>query len=236
MNTIKILLVDDHPIVREGYRRLLERQPGFIVCAEADNAKDAYKAFSTAQPDVVIMDLHLPGAGGLEAVRHIRQRDSHARILIFTMQLSAAYALKAFEAGASGYVTKSRAAAEVVRAVADIAKGRRVISDDVSKAIAADRLAGSTHLTDGLSARETEILSMIARGIGSDEIAGLLHLSQKTVRNHHYTIKTKIDARNDAHLVWLAIGAGLFEFTHPQVEQLDDADQGLPPKNCGDRA
>lgn len=214
--SVRILLVDDHPIVREGYRRLLEQQPGFVVCAEADNAKDAYKFYCSEQPDVVIADLHMPGAGGLEAVRHIRQWDPRARILIFTMQLGAAFALKAFEAGASGYITKSSPAEEVVRAVSDIAKGRRVLSDDISQALASHRLAKGSHLTDTLTTREIEILSMIARGIGSDEIAGLLHLSHKTVRNHHYMIKNKIGARNDAHLVWLAIGAGLLDFHGPE--------------------
>ena len=111
MNEIAILLVDDHPIVREGYRSLLERQPGCRVVAEADNAASAYQAYRNVSPDLVIMDLSLPGAGGLEAVRHIRQWDKAARILVFTMHSGAAFALKAFEAGASGYVTKSSSAA-----------------------------------------------------------------------------------------------------------------------------
>lgn len=107
MSGVKILLVDDHPIVREGYRRLFERQPELHVCAEADDAQRAYQAYKDHKPDVVVMDLALPGASGLEAVRHIRQWDKDARILVFTMHLGAAFALKAFEAGASGYVTKS---------------------------------------------------------------------------------------------------------------------------------
>lgn len=208
MSSVRILLVDDHPIVREGYRRLLEQQPGFAVCAEASNAKDAYQAYRDAKPDVVVMDLHLPGAGGIEALRHIRQWDAKARVLVFTMQLGAAYALKAFEAGASGYVTKSSTPQELVRSVAAVAGGRRFLSEDISQAIADDRLAGGARLTDQLSTRESEILRLIAHGTPDEEIAQLLNLSLKTVRNHHYTIKSKIGARNDAHLVWLAIGAG----------------------------
>jgi DNA-binding NarL/FixJ family response regulator len=97
-----ILLVDDHPIVREGYRRLLERQPDYKIVAEAANAAEAYQAYRKVSPDIVIMDLSLPGASGVEAVRHIRQWDKSARILIFTMHSGAAFALKAFEAGAAG--------------------------------------------------------------------------------------------------------------------------------------
>lgn len=209
MSTTSILLVDDHPIVREGYRRLLERHAEFRVCAEADNARDAYQSYKDLKPDVVVMDLALPGAGGLEAVRHIREWDKHARILVFSMHSGVAFALKAFEAGASGYVTKSSDPGELVRAVAVVARGGRVLSEDVSKAIAADRLSGSCKVVDDLGPRETEILRLLASGLTSEAIAELLNLSQKTVRNHHYAIKAKIGARNDAHLVWLAVSAGL---------------------------
>ncbi|MBI1981230.1 MAG: response regulator transcription factor [Methylocystis sp.] len=206
---ITILLVDDHPIVREGYRRLLERQPGYRIVAEADNAADAYQAYRGVSPDVVIMDLSLPGVSGVEAVRHIRQWDKNARILIFTMHGGAAFALKAFEAGASGYVTKSSDAAELLRAVAIVAKGGRALSDDVAREIAAERLGEGRALVDELGPRETEILRLVASGRTTEDIAALLNLSPKTVQNYHYQIKSKIGARTDAHLVWLAIGAGL---------------------------
>lgn len=209
MNAVTILLVDDHPVVREGYRRLLERQPEFRVCAEAEDAASAYQAYRAHQPDVVVMDLSLPGAGGLEAVRHIRQWDRNARILIFTMHLGAAFALKAFEAGASGYVTKSSPPVELVRAVAAVAKGIRALSEDTAQAIANDRLAGPHTLLDDLGPRETEILRLVASGLTSEAIADILKLSAKTVRNYHYAIKSKIGARTDAHLVWLALSAGV---------------------------
>jgi two-component system invasion response regulator UvrY len=209
MTGLSILLVDDHPVVREGYRRLLERQPGFRVCAEAEDARSAYAAYKANKPDVVIMDIAMPGASGVEAVRHIRDWDKNARILIFSMHLSAAMTLKAFEAGASGFVTKSSGPAELIRAVSSVAAGGRALSSDVSEVVAADRLTSSTQILAGLSPRETEILRLLARGMESEEIAELLYLSPKTVRNHHYTIKAKIGARNDAQLVWLALGAGL---------------------------
>jgi two-component system, NarL family, invasion response regulator UvrY len=209
--TVKILLVDDHPIVREGYHRLLERQPDFRVCAEADNADQAYRAYKEQRPDVVVMDLALPGASGLEAVRHIRQWDKNAKILVFTMHLGAAFALKAFEAGASGYITKSSEPGDLVRAVKLVANGGRFLSEDISRAIAADRLAGPQTVLEHLGPRETEILRLIASGMTSEEIADLLNLSTKTVRNYHYAIRGKIGAQTDAHLVWLAMSAGLVD-------------------------
>jgi two-component system invasion response regulator UvrY len=204
-----ILLVDDHPIVREGYRRLLERQPGYKIIAEADTAAEAYQAYRRVSPDIVIMDLSLPGASGVEAVRHIRQWDRNARILIFTMHSGAAFALKAFEAGACGYVTKSSDAAELLRAVAIVAAGGRALSDDVAREIAAERLGEGRAIVDELGPRETEILRLVASGRTTEDIAAILNLSPKTVQNYHYQIKSKIGARTDAHLVWLAIGAGL---------------------------
>jgi two-component system, NarL family, invasion response regulator UvrY len=211
MSELSILLVDDHPVVREGYRRLLEQQHAFRVCAEAENAKAAYQSYKDHRPSVVVMDMAMPGTSGIEAVRHIRQWDKDARILIFTMHLGSAFALKAFEAGASGYVTKSSEPRELIRAVSVVGAGGRFLSEDVSQVIAADRLSEGSNIVSVLGPRETEILRLLALGMTSEVIAKLLHLSQKTVRNHHYAIKTKIGARNDAHLVWIALSAGLVE-------------------------
>jgi len=219
--TIQILLVDDHPIVREGYHRLLERQADFRVCAEADNAEQAYRMYKQHRPDIVVMDLTLPGASGIEAVRHIRQWDKDARVLVFTMHLGAAFALKAFEAGASGYITKSSEPGDLVRAVKLVANGGRFLSEDISQVIAADRLAGPETILSQLGPRETEILRLIASGKTSDEIAGLLNLSTKTVRNYHYAIRSKIGAQTDAHLVWLAVNAGLVDIEKARF-QLED--------------
>lgn len=218
---VKILLVDDHPIVREGYHRLLERQPEFHVCAEADNAEKAYRAYKEHRPHVVVMDLALPGASGLEAVRHIRQWDKDAKILVFTMHLGAAFALKAFEAGALGYVTKSSEPGDLVRAVRLVAGGGRFLSEDVSRAIAADRLAGPENVIEHLGPRETEILRLLASGLSSEAIADLLSLSPKTVRNYHYAIKNKIGAQNDTHLVWAAIAAGLVNIENARFKLED---------------
>jgi two-component system, NarL family, invasion response regulator UvrY len=223
MSELSILLVDDHPVVREGYRRLLERTPGYRVVAEASDAASAYQAYQKSKPDVVVMDLSLPGIGGIEALRHIRQWDRDARVLIFTMHSGAQFALKAFEAGAAGYVTKGSDAAELVNSVAIVAKGGRAMSDDVAREIAAERLAHPQSQLDELSPRETEILRLIASGWSAEEISNALSLSLKTVRNYHYQIKSKVGARTDAHLVWLAIGAGLVGDVAPARENSGSA-------------
>jgi two-component system invasion response regulator UvrY len=223
MSELTILLVDDHPVVREGYRRLLERTPGYRVVAEADDAASAYQAYQRTRPDVVVMDLSLPGVGGIEALRHIRQWDRHARVLIFTMHSGAGFALKAFEAGAAGYVTKGSDAVELVNSVAVVARGGRALSNDVAREIAVERLARPGSPLDELGPRETEILRLIASGWSAEEISASLHLSLKTVRNYHYQIKAKVGARTDAHLVWLALDAGLVQ-TGPKP---DISAQGL---------
>jgi two-component system invasion response regulator UvrY len=209
MRAVSILLVDDHPVVREGYRRLLEMRREFTVCAEAEDVTQAYLAYKSHRPDVVIMDLTLQGASGLEALRRIRDWDKEAKILFFTMHSGSAFALKAFEAGANGYITKSSPPGDLVRAVEIVVRGGRAMSDDIAQALAADRVSGANPAIDELSPRETEILRLLASGLSSEAIAEILNLSHKTVRNHHYAIKAKIGAENDAHLVWLAISAGL---------------------------
>jgi DNA-binding NarL/FixJ family response regulator len=196
VSEVTILLVDDHPVVREGYR----------VVAEAETAAEAYRLFRETAPSVVVMDLSLGGPSGLEAIRNIRQWDGQARILVFTMHQGSAFALKAFEAGAAGYVTKSSAPSELVAAVTAVARGRQAVSADIAQELAAERLAGKNSPLDDLAPREVEILRLVASGMA---IAEALHLSPKTVQNYHYGIKAKLGARNDAHLVWLAASAGV---------------------------
>lgn len=210
-----VLLVDDHPIVRAGYVKLLESQADYRVVAEAETAATAYQLYRKAEPDIVIMDLALPGSSGLEAIRLIRAFDRNARVLVFTMHQGAPFALKAFEAGASGYVTKSSPPSELIRAMGVILKGGRAISDDIAREIAAERLSGRKSPIEGLGPREVEILQLIASGLTTEAIAAALALSQKTVQNYHSAIKAKLNAQTDANLVWVAISAGLLAAGDP---------------------
>jgi DNA-binding NarL/FixJ family response regulator len=206
---ISILLVDDHPVVRQGYRRVLEHQSDFRVVAEADNAASAYSAFKQYSPDIVVLDISMPGASGLEAMRNIRLRDSRARILAFSMHSEAVLVKAAFDAGASGYVTKSNEPAALIRAIRSVARGERAMSDDVAHILAAESLAPARSTLDHLGEREVEILRQFAAGATKEQIASNLNLSVKTVQNYHYLIKTKTGTRTDAQLVRLAVECGL---------------------------
>ena len=206
---IRVLLVDDHAVVREGYRRLIEKQDEIEVVAEAGDAAAAYKAFKDAAPDVVIVDISMPGRGGIDLVRQIRQLDSSARILMFTMHANAAYAQQAFRAGARGYVTKSSPPEVLVSAVRSVYAGRPALCEEINQIIATGRLMGETAPTDTLSPREFEILRMILDAKSTEEIAEAFNLSPKTVANHHYTIKSKLGVQSDIELVYCCMQAGL---------------------------
>ena len=206
---ISILLVDDHPVVRQGYRRVLEHQSDFRVVAEADNAASAYGAFKQHSPDVVVLDISMPGASGLEAMRNIRLRSSRARILVFSMHSEAVLVKAAFDAGASGYVTKSNEPAALIRAIRSVARGERAMSDDVAHILAAESLAPARSALDHLGEREIEILRQFAAGSTTKQIASNLNLSIKTVQNYHYLIKARTGMRTDAQLVRLAAECGL---------------------------
>ncbi len=204
-----ILLVDDHAVVREGYRSMLQKQPGLRVVAEAADGAEAYRLFKEVRPDLVIMDLTMPGVGGIEGIRRIRQWDRSARILVFTMHENAGFAVQAIRAGARGYVTKSSPPETLVRAVMDVLAGRIAISPDIDHELALSRLAGERAAADVLSAREFEVMQMLLAERTTDEIASALHLSPKTVANLHSLIKDKLGVASDIELVRLALRQGL---------------------------
>lgn len=213
--SISILLVDDHPIVRQGYRRVLEHQGDFRVVAEADSAATAYTAFKAHEPDIVVMDISMPGASGLEAVRNIRSRSRSAGILVFSMHNEAAQVKAAFKAGANGYVTKSSEPTMLIRAIRSVAHGERAMSDDIAHILAMESLAPAASALDGLGEREIEVLRQIAAGATKEQIAANLNLSVKTVQNYHYLVKTKTGLQTDAQLVRLAADCGLTEPRSP---------------------
>ncbi|NPU68732.1 response regulator transcription factor [Bradyrhizobium sp. 83012] len=206
---ISILLVDDHPVVRQGYRRVLESQDGFRVIAEADSAAAAYAAFKAHAPDVVVLDISMKGASGLEAIRNIRARDNRACILVFSMHGEAPLVKAAFAAGASGFVTKSSEPSALVRAIRMVIRGERALSDDVAHVLAAESLDPQRTVLDRLGEREIEILRQLASGLTTEQIAANLHLSIKTVQNYHYLVKAKTGLQTDAQLVRLAVTSGL---------------------------
>lgn len=202
---IAVMLVDDHAVVREGYRRLIEKHGGLRVVAEAADGMAAYRDYKALNPDVVVLDLSMPGKGGIEVIRHLRAWDPAARILVFTMHRNAAYVMQAFQAGARGYVTKSSPPALLVEAIREVFAGRRIISPDVSQELALTRIDDEADSLESLSAREFDIFRMIAEARSTAEIAATLNLSAKTVSNYHSMIKAKLGVGSDVELAHLAL-------------------------------
>lgn len=201
---IRIMLVDDHAVVRAGFRRLLEQQLNCHVVAEAADAERAYKLFVEHKPDVVVLDLSMPGLSGMDTIRRIIAREPSARILVFSMHEDASVAERAIQLGARGYVTKSSAPEILAAAVAEVAAGKLALSPDITQSLALLKLNGAESPLNALSAREFEIFRLLAGGYSVVAIAGLLSLSGKTVANYHSLIKQKLGIASDVELVLLA--------------------------------
>jgi two-component system invasion response regulator UvrY len=207
-NIIKIMLADDHDVVRSGLRRLLENKTGLEVVAEAASGEQAYQNYGTTSIDVVVMDLSMPGMGGLEAARRIITRYPTARILIFSMLENTAFISQALKVGVKGYVSKTGAASEIANAVLAIAKGNTYLSADIAHKIAQQSLAGEDDPLRQLSAREFEIFRLVAEGLSAEAIADMLKISHKTVSNYHTMIKRKLGVDTPIEMVRLAIRHG----------------------------
>ncbi|WP_428605867.1 response regulator [Sedimenticola sp.] len=208
---IRLLLVDDHAVVREGYRRLLERRGDLTIVAEAGAANEALEAFRREKPDVVVLDLALPDMGGVELIGRIKARDADARILAFSMHREPLFAAQALKAGALGYVTKSSEPSVLVQAVYKVAAGSRVLSPDIAPELAMALLDETPDPLRELSPREFEVLRMLLDGESHDAIGQRLSISPKTVQNYHYQIKTKVGAQNDMDLARIAARHGLID-------------------------
>jgi len=202
---IRIMLVDDHAVVRAGFRRLLEQEAEIRVVAEADSGERAYQLYQEHAPDVLVLDLSMPGVSGFEIIRRITERQPQAKILVFSMHEDASLAVRAIQLGARGYVTKSNAPEVLATAVVAIAAGKLFLSDDVAKSIAILKLTGDDNPVKALSAREFEIFRLLVTGRPAAEIARILNLSAKTVANYHTLIKQKLHIASDVELVLLAL-------------------------------
>ena len=206
---IRLMLVDDHVVVREGYRRLLERRPDLEIVAEAADAAAALDAFRRQRPGVIVLDLGLPGMGGIELIGRLRQRDGDAAILVFTMHDDVLFAAQALKAGALGYVTKGSEPSVLVQAIYRVAAGERVLSPDIAPRIALALIDGGPDPLRELSSREFEVLRLLLSGHDHGAIAERLHISPKTAQNCHYQLKAKLGARNDIDLARIAARHGL---------------------------
>jgi len=205
---ISILLVDDHDMVRDGIRQLLETNSAFAVVGEADSGEAGFRIFFELQPDIMILDLMLPGEGGLATMRRIRNRDHDANVLIISMYDDPAIVIRALDNGARGYLSKSASHDELVAAVTSVATGKPYIEQKIRKQLN-EQAINEQHPSMVLTTREFEVFSMLAEGRSVAEIAALLHLSGKTVGAHHTSIMKKLQLKNGAQLVRIAIMWGI---------------------------
>jgi DNA-binding NarL/FixJ family response regulator len=199
--SITVLLVDDHAVVREGYRRLLERSPGIAVVGEASTGADAVERSHELTPDIVVLDIALPGMSGIEAARRIRARAPDQRILVFSMYDDVIYADRALAAEVSGYVTKASAPEVLIDAVHAVARAGRYLSHDIAQKLALRRLDPARTPGQSLSSREFEILRLLVSGMPVSAVASEMGLNPKTVANHQSAIKQKLGAESPVDLI-----------------------------------
>ncbi len=208
--SIKVLLADDHAVVRTGFRLLLQASADIQVVAEADSGEEAYRLFTELQPDVVIMDLAMPGIGGIEAVKRIVARDRNARVLALSAHEDLSHPKRVLQAGALGYLSKRGAPEALIDAVREIAAGRRVIDPALAQKMAVQSLQGGpASPVEQLSEREFAVFIQLAQGASVNRIAELLSLSPSTVGTHLYNIKQKLGLANQSEMTLLAVRHGL---------------------------
>jgi len=204
-----VLLVDDHAVVREGCRRLIEDTRDLRVVGEAASGEEAYRLFTELRPDVVVMDLSMPGIGGVEAIRRLVARDAGVRVLVLSMHEDAIFSSRALKAGARGYVTKSSAPGVLVEAIRVVLSGRLYLGPDIAQELAVQSLPGRSNPMQALSAREFEVFRLLVEGKTVADIARVMCLSPKTVANYQSALRHKLEVSNTTQAVRLAMAHGL---------------------------
>lgn len=208
---IRVLLADDHAVVRVGFRLLLQTAPDVTVVGEVDSGEAACQAYAPDEHDVLVMDLSMPGLGGLEAVRRIRARHARAKILALSAHDDAVHARRSLKAGALGFLSKRTAPETLLDAVRAVAAGKRYIDPQLAQEVALAEMDGADSPVQRLSEREFEVFIRLARGASVQKIADDLKVSASTVGTHLYNVKQKLGASNQAELTLLAIRHGLIE-------------------------
>lgn len=209
--TINVLLVDDHAVVRMGFKMLLESASDIKVIAEAENGEQAVKMYMEHKPDVVVMDITMPGIGGLEAIERIMAKDSTARVLVLSAHEDSVHPKRVLNAGAMGYLTKRSAAEELIKAIRTVAGRKMYLEASIAQQMAIQQLSGEQNPVDVLSDREFEVFMALAKGKTTNEIAETLCLSPRTVGTHLYNIKQKLNASNSAEIALIAMRSGLID-------------------------
>ena len=208
---IKVLLVDDHAVVRMGFKMLLESAEDIKVIAEAESGEQGVKFYVEHQPDVVVMDITMPGIGGLEAIDRIMAKDNSAKILVLSAHEDSVHPKRVLNAGAMGYLTKRSAAEELIKAIRMVAGRKMYLEANIAQQMAIQQLNGEKNPVDVLSDREFEVFMALAKGQTTNEIADILSLSPRTVGTHLYNIKQKLNANNSAEIALIAMRSGLID-------------------------
>ena len=211
MSQITILLVDDHAIVRMGFKMLIEAEEGIKVIGEAESGEIAIKLFQELKPDIIVMDITMPGIGGLEATDRIMAKDKNTKILVLSAHEDSVHPKRALNAGAMGYLTKRSAAEELIKAIKSIHQGKRYLEPNIAQQMAITQLSGESNPVEILSDREFDVFIALAKGKSTNEIADTLCLSPRTVGTHLYNIKQKLNANNSAEIALIAIRCGLID-------------------------
>jgi two-component system response regulator NreC len=210
---LTIVLADDHPVVRRGLRAVLEPEPGFTIAGEARDGLEAVAAVERLRPDVLVLDLMMPGLSGLEVLRVVPQRSPRTRVVVLSMYSSSAFVAEALKHGALGYVLKDACEEDLARAVREVSAGRRFLSPAVNElaidAYIEQARAGPFDPHETLTAREREVLQLTAEGKTASEIGELLHISPRTVDNHRGNLMRKLRLQNPIDLVRYAIRRGM---------------------------
>lgn len=214
---IKVLLVDDHELVRSGVRRLLDDSQDIVVVGEASNGEQALELANECQPDVVLMDLSMPGIGGLEATRKLMKQHPDCKVIVVTVHAEEPFPKRLLEAGAVGYLTKGCGIDEIVKAIKSVSNGTRYIATDIAQQIALSMMPDAPPSPfDNLSSREMQIMLMITQGQNAQEISDSLCLSPKTVSTYRRRLFEKTGVDNDVELTRLAIRHGIVEGVREQ--------------------
>jgi two-component system response regulator NreC len=209
----RILLADDHTVMRRGLRLLLESQPEFSVVAEASSGKQAIDAAEASKPDVVVLDIAMPNLNGIEAAQRILSSVPHAAIVILSMHSDEGYVLRALKAGAKAYLLKDSAEGDLIEAIKAVMRGKNFFSPEITKMLAEDyvreiRTRGAEDSYELLTPREREILQLLAEGKSNKDIAGLLNLSLYTVETHRRNLQDKLNVHSFAELILYAVRKG----------------------------
>lgn len=208
---VKVALIDDHPIVRQGLRNLLQTEPSFSVVAEADDGITGLDLVQRVKPDVLIVDLMMPGLNGLDLIKQVLKRLPRLRILVLSMQSADSYVVEALDSGAAGYVLKETGPSEVIEAIRTVVSGKRYLSPKLEQRVL-NASTGKKKLTDPydtLTPREREILHLIVEGLSSPQIAKKLVLSPRTVELHRSRIMKKLDLHNQTDIFRYALERGI---------------------------